>query len=71
MKVKRMGMKLILRRIWLISENKIKPSESIFKRLSQTRIQLIKATNNCHKKSSSRDRQHPLRGDECETKNPT
>jgi len=47
MKVKRMGTKDILRRVWLISANKMKPSKSICKQSSQTRTQLIKVTNNC------------------------
>ena len=38
----------MLRRIWLISANKIKPSESICKQSSQTQTQVIIVTNNCH-----------------------
>ena len=40
------GNKIILRRIWLISANKTKPSESICKQSSQTQTRLIKVTNN-------------------------
>ena len=39
-----MGIKEILRRIWLISENKVKPSESIWKQSSQTQTQVIIVT---------------------------
>ena len=39
------GNKIILRRIWLISANKTKPSESICKQSSQTQTRLIKVTN--------------------------
>ena len=44
----RMGIKESLRRIWLISANKIKPSESICNQSSQTQTAVIIATNNCH-----------------------
>jgi hypothetical protein len=40
MKVKRMWIKCILRRIWLISANKIKTSEFIFKQSSQLKLEL-------------------------------
>ena len=43
MKVERMGIKEVLRRIWLISANKIKTSESVSKQSSQ----LIIVTDNC------------------------
>ena len=47
-----MGIKEILRSIWLISANKIKPSESICKQSSQiqNQTQVIIVTNNCHNK---------------------
>ena len=48
MKLKIMRIKEILRIIWLISENKIKPSESICKQSGQTQTQVIIMTNNCH-----------------------
>ena len=44
--------KEILRTIWLITANKIKPSEYICKQSSQT--QAIIVTNNRHTKASSR-----------------
>ena len=50
-KAKRMGIKEILRRIWLISTNKIKASESICKQSGQVKLKLkssIIVTNNCH-----------------------
>ena len=46
-----MGMKEILRRVWLISAKKIKPSESIWKQSSKVKpqTQVIIVTNSCHK----------------------
>ena len=44
MKVKRMGIKEILRRVWLFSVNKIISSESF----SKQQAQLIIAAHNCH-----------------------
>ena len=51
MKVKRIGIKEILRTIWqaaiwLISANKIKTSESVSKHSSQLNLELIIATDN-------------------------
>ena len=60
MKVKRMKIKEILRRIWLISANKIKPSESICKQSSQTQTQVIIVTNNCHTSLPVNARKCPL-----------
>ena len=45
-----MGIKEFLRRIWLISEDKIKTSESVCKQSTQTRAQLITVTDNCSNK---------------------
>ena len=45
MKVKKIGIKLFLRRIWLSSASKIKPYQV---KSSQTRTQFIIATDNCH-----------------------
>ena len=50
MKVKRLGMKEILKRIWLISADKIKASESVCKQLSQLKLNSthhIIVTDNC------------------------
>ena len=47
MKVKRMRMKYFLRRMWLLSANRIEPSESTIKP-SQTRTHLIIVTDNCN-----------------------
>jgi hypothetical protein len=52
--------KEILRRIWLISANKIKPSESICKQSSQTQTQVIIVTNNCHTSLPVNARKCPL-----------
>ena len=38
----------MMRRIWLISANKIKPFESIGEQSSQTHTQVIIVTDNCH-----------------------
>ena len=40
MKVKRMGIKDLLRKIWLIAANKINPSESICKQSSQVKLKV-------------------------------
>ena len=40
MELKRMRIKEILRRIWLLSANKIKPSESMCKQLELSQVKL-------------------------------
>ena len=48
MKIKRMGIKEILRRTWLTSENKIKPPKSFSKQSSQVNS-YSNSTHNCDK----------------------
>ena len=63
MKIKikiKIKIKEILWRIWLISANKIKPSEYICKQSGQTQTQVIIVTNNCHTSLPVNARKCPL-----------